>query len=166
MKLRAITDGEIDLDLVDLGFDTFEVGLLAVTRYFFLTHSAPDCQAWQTGFAVAIERWGPDIGLPAAHAMSKLVRALCDTRPDFDFHDPFGTEARTRVTPDEAKMMRMLHHMRRDETPDARDAVEALTRGTMDPRVIRAGLSLSARFGSGVPGHKRAGHRPKLRIVS
>ncbi|WP_299747784.1 hypothetical protein [uncultured Tateyamaria sp.] len=166
MRLRALPEGGVDLDLIDLGFDTVEAGLLAVARYFFLTHAAPARQAWHTGFAVAVERWGPDIGLPAAHAVAKLVRAVYDVRSDFGFHDPFGIEARTRVTSDEAMMMRMLHHMRRDETPDARDAVEVLTRGGMDPHVIRAGLTLSARFGGGVPEQRHAGRRPKLRVVS
>lgn len=167
MRLHALPHERVDLNLNDLGFDTFEAGLLAVSRYFFLTHAAPERQAWQTGFAVAVERWGPDIGLPAAHAVAKLARAIFDVRTDFGFHDPFGTDARTMVTSDEAMMMRMLHHMRRDETPDARDAVEALTQGGMDPHVIRAGLTLSARFGGGVvPAQRRAGCRPKLRVVS
>lgn len=166
MRLHALPLDGADMDVTDLGFDAFESGLLAVARYFFLGFEAPDRQSWQTAFAVAIERWGADIGLPAAHAMSKLVREVFLARPDFAFHDPFGPDARTRVTGDEVTMMRMLHHMRREETPDARDAVEVLTRGQMDPHVIRAGLSLAARFGGGVPARKAHGERPVLRVVS
>jgi len=80
MKLRVPPDDKFDFELSGLGFDAFETGLLAVARYFFLTHAQPECQAWQTGFAVAVERWGPEIGLPAAHSLSKLVRAVSISR--------------------------------------------------------------------------------------
>lgn len=63
MKLRVPPDDKFDFELSGLGFDAFETGLLAVARYFFLTHAQPECQAWETGFAVAVERWGPEIGL-------------------------------------------------------------------------------------------------------
>ncbi|GGX37527.1 hypothetical protein GCM10007385_00080 [Tateyamaria omphalii] len=161
MNLTAHVAGRNDLDAHSLGLDEFERGLLAVSRYFFLCRAEPDRQAWQVAFSVAVERWGPDIGLPVAFAASKLVRALADLRPDFDSLDPFETEARTRVSSDEAMMMRMLHHMRRDQTSDARDAVDALTRGWMDPHVIRAGLALASRFAAGVSERRR----PALRLV-
>lgn len=153
-----------DLPLEDLGFDDFESGVLAVSRYFLLSYDDPQTHSWHTAFAVAIERWGPDIGLAVAYAVSKLIHVLCVARPDFRFCDPFSAEARDRVTPDEARLMRMLHHMRRDQTPDARTAVEALTLGQMDPYVIRAGLSLAARFGCGA--QVRQARRPDLRVVS
>ena len=162
MKLHALSAEGTEFDLEHLGFDDCERGLLAVVRYFFRARSVPEQQTWQVAFSVAVERWGPDIGLPIAFAMSKLVRAIGDVRTDFVSSDPFDTRARESVTFDEAVMMRMLHHLRRDQTPDARDAVEVLTRGLMDPHVIRAGLGVAARIGCGAPGRLR----PELRVVS
>ncbi|MEL6100319.1 MAG: hypothetical protein AAFR68_03290 [Pseudomonadota bacterium] len=162
MKLHALSAEGTEFDLEHLGFDDCERGLLAVARYFFLSRSVPEQQTWQVAFSVAVERWGPDIGLPIAFAMSKLVRAIGDARTDFASSDPFEARARESATFDEAVMMRMLHHMRRDQTPDARDAVEVLTRGLMDPHVVRAGLAVAARFGCGAPVRRR----PALRVVS
>ncbi|WP_415918955.1 hypothetical protein [Tateyamaria sp. SN6-1] len=59
--------------------------------------------------------------------------------------------------------MTMLHHMRRDNTDKARDAVELLTHGRMDPDVIRTGLALAARFSAGAPA--LSAKRPALRVV-
>ncbi|MEM8654306.1 MAG: hypothetical protein AAGF36_06135 [Pseudomonadota bacterium] len=162
MKLHALpADGSV-FDLEHLGFDACERGLLAVARYFFWVRRAPERQSWHMAFCVAVERWGPENGLPAAFALSKLVRAMVEVRGDFDSRDPFDVEARRCATYDEAMMMRMLHHMRRDQTPDARDAVEVLTCGLMDPHVIRAALAVAARFGCGGPVRRR----PVLRVVS
>ena len=162
MNLTMHATGEGGTDVSDLEIDEFERGLLAVSRYFFFCRAEPERQSWHVAFAVAVERWGPDIGLPVAFAMSTLVRALMDARADYASLDPFAPEGRDRVSDDEALRLRMLHHMRREQTPDARDAVEALTQGCMDPHVIRAGLSLAARFGCAAPVRQR----PALRVVS
>ncbi|MEM9639014.1 MAG: hypothetical protein AAGA94_15295 [Pseudomonadota bacterium] len=151
--------------LNSIGCDSFERGLLAVARHFLNAFEDPKSQAWQHGYTVAVERWGETIGFPAAHAMSKLIRALLRGRADgISFFDPLCVEARTRVSADEALLMKMLHHMRRDQTSPARDAVEALTLGRMDPDVIRAGLSLASRFSAGCPA--ASVQRPSLRVVS
>jgi hypothetical protein len=57
----------------------------------------------------------------------------------------------------------MLHHMRRDHTAKARDAVEALTHGQMNPDLIRASLSFADRFPSGA--RQRLRGTPALRVV-
>ncbi|MEL6467973.1 MAG: hypothetical protein AAFQ58_23670, partial [Pseudomonadota bacterium] len=155
MKLHALSAEAAEFNLEHLGFDDCERGLLAVARYFFLARSSPEQQSWQVAFSVSVERWGSDIGLPIAFAMSKLVRSVADVRTDFFSCDPFDDDARGRASFDEAVLMRMLHHMRREQTPDARDAVEVLTRGLMDPHVIRAGLAVAARFGCGAPVRRR-----------
>lgn len=162
MRLCVLPEDGADLVLDDLGFDLFEAGVLAVARYLFCAEVAPERRTWFVAMSVASERWGPDIGLPVAYALAKMVRALHDMRPDFSFHDPYGSESRTRVTSDEVMMMRMLHHMRRDETADARDTVALLTRGTMDPYVIRTALALAGRFGTSTPVRQP----PALRVVS
>ncbi|WP_147112472.1 hypothetical protein [Tateyamaria sp. syn59] len=162
MRLRACPSDGSDLPLQELALDPFEAGVLAVARYLFCAEVEPERRTWFVAFSVAGERWGPDIGLPVAFAVAKLVRALHDVRADFAFHDPYGPESRVQATGDEVLMMRMLHHMRRDETADARDAVEALTRGCMDPYVIRSALALAGRFGTGTPVRQP----PALRVVS
>lgn len=162
MKLNVLPNTSGVIAVEQLGFDPFEAGVLAITRHFMTSFDAPHLQAWQTGFAVAVERWGQDIGLNAAYAVLKLVQALRRARYDFEYNDPLCTNARVWVTADEARLMRMLHHMRRDQTNDARDALDKLTKGRMDPHVIRAGLALAARFGAGVA---KRGPRPAFRVV-
>ncbi|UWQ25244.1 hypothetical protein K3553_01915 [Leisingera aquaemixtae] len=147
------------------GFDAFETGLLAVLRQFLLSHETPDSQAWQRAYMVAAERWGEAIGLPAAQALMKLLRAVLDCRDGrFTFIDPFDLELRGTVTPDEAALLQMLHHMRRDQTPGAREAVAEVTGGKMDPHVIRAGLAFAHRFSAGQAAARP--EAPRLRVVA
>ncbi|MEX0304226.1 MAG: hypothetical protein AB3N24_17540 [Leisingera sp.] len=146
-------------------FDDFETGLLPVLRQLLLSFEAPESRAWQQGYSVAAERWGEAIGLPAAHALMKLVRAVLESREgQFNFIDPFDLECRGGVTADEAALLRMLHYMRRDQTPKARDAVADVTCGFMDPHVILAGLGFASRFSAG----QEAGRHeaPLLRVVA
>lgn len=147
------------------GFDDFEAGLLPVLRQFLLSYETPESQAWQRAYMVAAERWGEAIGLPAAQALMKLLRAVLDSRDgQFSFTDPFDLDLRGTVTLDEAALLRMLHHMRRDQTAGAREAVADVTGGQMDPHVIRAGLAFAHRFSAG-----RAAARPetpRLRVVA
>ncbi|MFY0311504.1 hypothetical protein ACFMBG_16560 [Leisingera sp. D0M16] len=146
-------------------FDEFETGLLPVLRQFLLSYETPDSQAWQRAYMAAAERWGEAIGLPAAQALMKLLRAVLDSRNgQFSFIDPFDLELRGTVTPDEAALLRMLHHMRRDQTPGARDAVADATGGQMDPHVIRAGLAFAHRFSAGQAAARPAA--PRLRVVA
>jgi hypothetical protein len=147
------------------GFDEFETGLLPVLRHFLMSYETPDSQAWQRAYMVAAERWGEAIGLPAAQALMKLLRAVMDCRDgQFAYIDPFDLELRGTVTPEEAALLRMLHHMRRDQTPGAREAVADVTGGQMDPHVIRAGLAFAHRFSAG---HAAARpEAPRLRVVA
>ncbi|MEO0401728.1 MAG: hypothetical protein AAF214_05080 [Pseudomonadota bacterium] len=151
-------------ELQRLGCDEFEWGMLAVARYFLTAFQDPAGQAWQHGYTVATQRWGEAIGLPVAHATGQLVRAVLRCRSDgICFHDPLDQTARIRASRDEVDLIAMLHHMRRNETDKARDAVHALTHGRMDPDVIRTGLSLATRFSAGAaPAQTR---RPALSIV-
>lgn len=147
------------------GFDGFETGLLPVLRQFLLSYETPDSQAWQRAYMVAAERWGEAIGLPAAQALMKLLRAVLDSRDgQFSFTDPFDLEFRGTVTPDEAALLRMLHHMRRDQTSGAREAVADVTGGQRDPHVIRAGLAFAHRFSAGQAAARP--ETPRLRVVA
>ncbi|WP_291729292.1 hypothetical protein [Leisingera sp. F5] len=146
-------------------FDEFEAGLLPVLRHFLLSYQEPAGQAWQQAYIVAAERWGEAIGLPAALALMKVVRAALNSRSDqFGFIDPFDLEHRAKATPDEAALLRMLHHMRRDQTGQARAAVAVVAGGKMEPQVIRAGLAFAHRFSAG-PATGRA-QPPRLRVVA
>ncbi|UWQ63037.1 hypothetical protein K3723_01675 [Leisingera caerulea] len=146
-------------------FDEFETGLLPVLRQFLLSYETPDSQAWQRAYIVAAERWGEAIGLPAAHALMKLLRAVLDCRDrQFAFIGPFDLELRGTLTPDEAALLQMLHHMRRDQTPGAREAIAEVTGGHMDPHVIRAGLAFAHRFPAGQAAARP--DPPRLRVVA
>ncbi len=147
-------------------FDGFERGLLPVMRHFILNFTEPETQAWQHAFSVATERWGRDQGLVLAHMVFKVIKATLHIRPSgLAFNDPLCVETRQELTCDECALLRMLHHMRRDETPAARDALNELTGGYPDAHLIQAGLTLASQFPtSGVrPG--QPARRPILRVV-
>jgi hypothetical protein len=151
--------------LEDFGFDALEAGLLPVFRHFMKSFENPEAQAWQSAYLVASEKWGETLGLGLAQSLLKVIKYLrLHRRNGVCFHDPLCLEARKMVTPDEAALISMLHHMRRDQTSDARIAVEELTLGTLDPDIIRSGLSFAHRFPAG-DRPDQPSSRPALRIV-
>lgn len=155
--------------LSDLTADEFEIGLVAVMRHFLMARQQPDSQAWEIAFQIAVERWGDEIGLAAAFKSSALIRAVLKARDAaFDYCDPLDMDQRSLASDDEVLLIRMIHHMRRDNTAASRDAVEQLALGRMDPDLIRAGLALAHRFPAGVSATNHRGRstkRPVLKIV-
>ena len=131
-----------------LGLDGAEVGMLAVLRHFLTSFAKPESQAWIMAFGIAGERWGSSDGARMAQAMLGVLQAVTRCRGEwpFQFSDPMCPGCRRKVTCDEAALLRMLHHMRRDQTGPARLALADLTGGRMEAEVIRAGLSLAALF--------------------
>ena len=155
----------ISLSFCDL--DEFEQGLLPVLRHFMMSLAEPERQAWQFAYKIAAERWGETLGLPVANALFKLVQFTTKARrTPFNAIDPLVIEDRRFVTRDERAFLRMLHHMRRDETARARDAVADVTGCTMDPDVIRAGLSFADRFPAGQNAPRYSPERPHLQLVT
>lgn len=145
-------------------FDAFEIGLLSVARHHLDALRCPETQAWHLAYSIAAERWGDRIGLPAAHLLARFLRYVVQCRRDgFDYNDPFCEHNRDLVTLDEAALLHVLHFMRRDNTPAARDAVDALTNGRLDPDVIRSGLTFANRFPAGSETGVQA--PVKLRVV-
>ena len=150
----------------ELKLDPFELGLLAVCRQFLAAFDAPELHAWQHAYEIAIQRWGETVGFPAAHGLLNLLKTLLRRRPDgFAFQDPLCVEKRLIATADEAALMRMIHFMRRDQTPQARECMEALLLGRRDVDVIHAGLSFAARFPAGVEGTQASRSTPKFCVV-
>lgn len=149
------------------GLDTFEEGMLPLLRHFMICLAEPERQTWQHAFKIAAERWGETLGLQVAHSLFKLIQFVVKARrKDFATVDPLDIEARGFVTRDEHAFLQMLHHMRRDETPQAREAVADVTGCTMDPDVIRAGLSFADRFPAGKQARRSvAGSKPQLQVV-
>lgn len=134
----------------NLSFDEFELGLLVVIRHLSKSYDAPEGQSWQHAYVIAVERWGEQLGLSVEYSLMKVIRAVCRCHPNgLRVQDPLCCEARTFVTEDEVALVGMLHHMRRDETADARNAVQALAFGRNDPAIIHAGLSFAHRFSLG-----------------
>ncbi|MEM6385489.1 MAG: hypothetical protein AAF718_04545 [Pseudomonadota bacterium] len=149
-----------------LGLDEFERGILKVLRQFLVAHQAPETQAWHRGFLIAVERWGEPLGLAAAHASSKFLKALLRGRGDLlTFNDPLSTLARDFATDHEALMMIALHALRRDQTSTARDAISELTNGRLDPEAVHAGLAFASRFSAGCDSQERPPGTPALRLV-
>ncbi|CUH88267.1 hypothetical protein PH5382_02200 [Phaeobacter sp. CECT 5382] len=152
------------MPLTFCGLDDFEEGLLPLLRHFLTSLKAPERQSWQYAYKIAAERWGEVLGLRVAQALFKLIdRAVKARGEPLEFLDPLAPDERGFVTRDEFSILRMLHHMRRDETPMAREAVALVTGDTMDPEVIRAGLSFAHRFPVGLP--QRAAAPSPLRLV-
>lgn len=150
--------------VADLPIDDFEVALLPLVRHFTLALSGESPKGWKTAYGLAAERWGTPIGLSVAHEIGKLVAALEETRGTLPrVQDPLSMDARLLVTLDERFFLLMVHHMRRDETADARDAVWALTEGRILAPFIRQALSFAARHSLVAP--ISSGRAPVLRIV-
>ncbi len=131
-----------------LGLDATEQGLLVVVRHFLTSFAKPETQAWIMAFGIASERWGQSDGARMAQGLLAVLQAALQARQgrSFQFSDPLCEGCRHKATADEAALLTMLHHMRRDHTGAARLALADLTLGQMDAGLIRAGLSLAALF--------------------
>ncbi|CUH81171.1 hypothetical protein TRM7557_03275 [Tritonibacter multivorans] len=155
-----------DQPVSTLGCDPFEEGLLPVVRHLMAGLRGGCSRAPYRAQKIAAERWGEPIGLPAAHYMTNLLAAVLDCRgAGFLVQDPFALDARARVTADEALLLTLIHQMRRDQTPNARETVLHLSGGTMDPHVIRAGLTFAARFPAGSGPARKNTAVPRLQLV-
>lgn len=148
------------------GYDAFELGLLPVMRHMLTSFVTPESHAWFRAQTIAVERWGENIGLSVCFRLQSVVRMLIEARgPTVLFIDPLDVDQREFISEDEETLLWTLHYMRRDCTAKARNAVEKLTHGQMDPHLIREGLKFAARFpatGMGV-GTPQTG--PKLSVV-
>lgn len=154
-------------NLEDSTFDEFEKGMLTVARHFLSTRDTPALQAWRYAYDIAVEQWGESLGFPASYRMQKVVAAVLSVREgDFVYLDPMTPESRYLITKDETHLLAMLHNMRRENTPAARDAVEELCGGFCDPHLVRAGLALAHRFSVGAKAAKPYSKLAQLRIVS
>ncbi|MEM1079444.1 MAG: hypothetical protein AAGI09_13045 [Pseudomonadota bacterium] len=150
--------------VADLPIDDFEAALLPLLRHFTLALSGEAPKGWRTAFGLAEERWGTPIGLSVAHEIGKLVAALEETRGSLPFvQDPFCIEARLLITQDEERFLLLIHHMRRDNTAGARDAVWALTDGYSQAAFIRQALSFANKHRLATP--LATGRAPVLRVV-
>lgn len=151
----------------NLPFDSFEVGLLTVSRHFLDVMRCPETQAWHLAYSIAAERWGDRIGLPTAHLLARFLKYVVQCREDnFDHTDPFCEQSCGLATADEIALLYVLHFMRHDNSAAARNAVEELTQGRLDPDVIRAGLTFANRFPAGASPNEIATKGVRLEVVS
>lgn len=164
------------IPLDQCGFDADEQGLLAVFRHVMMTEQGRDADGWKLAQTMAIARWGEAQGLSLAYRVMRYVEAVLSQLPRaFDVTDPLAIEDKHMVTSDELGVLRIIHHMRRDETAPARAYIEMIAMGRMDVDLIRAGLALAQScpplsgakgWGSGVAAKPNtAGKRPYLRVV-
>ena len=150
-----------------IGCDQFELGLLAVLRHIMLALYERDPHGWARAQDIAVERWDEAVGLPTAYLLNRVGLALLDSRGGGpEMMDPLCPHARLKMTDEEMQIMSMLHHMRRDKASGARSAVAFVTRGRMDPDLIRAGLSFAHRFPAGVKPTHRKLRKPRLSVVA
>ncbi|NKX72185.1 hypothetical protein HGE74_08910 [Rhodobacteraceae bacterium R_SAG1] len=168
VALFSATD-ETAISCDTLCLDPFEAGMLPVLRHLLTSLQVPESQAWQHAFQIAAERWGASFGLGVAQALVPVVARLHALRGQgVELHDPLDLDQRDRLSADEAALLLVLHHMRRDQTSQARDALADLLMGRMDADLIRAALGFAHRF----PAAERAEHlqaapvdRPQSRAV-
>ncbi len=155
------------LHINQLQCDDFERAVLPVARHLALSLNQPEHHNWHRAFVIAVEQWDEPVGLSVAYHLQKLVRALWHCRTEGPtFQDPLCIDDKYTVTRDERLLIGMIHNMRRDRTPEARECVYQITEGRMDPVVIRAGLQFAARFSCGRGGViRRTAAAPVLRVV-
>ena len=164
MEHATAEKSEVLRPLSVLGADDFEKSLLIIARSLLHAHSEPETHAWQHAFTIAAERFGDVVGPSAAYFMSKYIAALLKCRPEgVSYQEPVEEGDRHLVSESEFQIIGVIHHMRRDRTNHARDAVADLTCGRMDPHFIRAGLELANRFPAGTA--RACLKPPRLRVV-
>jgi len=157
-----------DLTRLDaLPLDAFERSLLPLIRRFVRTFESGDVVECCRTFDRAVEQWGEPIGLSIAHLLQKLILAIHKSRkcPLQCFY-PRQRSDHGFVSEDERILLTMLHHMRRDQTARARDALGALTGSRMSPDLIRASLTFSNRYAADVAFRSGTAHaQTPLRVV-
>ncbi|MEY8828229.1 hypothetical protein AB9K34_07410 [Sedimentitalea sp. XS_ASV28] len=155
------------LHISQLQCDDFERAVLPMARHLVLSLTQPEHHCWHRAFVIAVEQWDESVGLSVAYHLQKLVRALLHCRTEgLTFQDPLCIDDKHTVTRDEWLLIGMIHNMRRDQTPEARDCVYQITRGRMDPVVIRTALQFATRFSCGVGGAiRQTAAAPVLRVV-
>ncbi|MEL6467685.1 MAG: hypothetical protein AAFO78_02920 [Pseudomonadota bacterium] len=135
-----------------LPFDDFEKSLLPLVRHFVGTLETGDAIECCHIYDRAIQTWGDPVGLSIAHILQKLILALKRSRncPLQCFY-PAHCDDPKFISENERSLLTMLHHMRRDQTKGARDALDKLAFGKRDPKVIQTALTFSNRYAAGAP---------------
>ncbi len=167
MKISSNTPHDVNT-LSTSGLDDFECALLPLARHFWDTLTQSQPLGWHRAGQTASEHWGETIGLSVAHHLFKVTQALDDCRSTpLQYKDPLCISSRQHINEDELQFLLMLHHMRRDQTVQARAAVMYLTDGNMDPYFIRSAIQFSTRFSCGHQTIRQSGApQPVLRVVT
>lgn len=150
----------------DIKCDSFELGLLPIIRHFLMSLTGQRPDAWFLAYAIAAERLGERIGFPVAHGLAGITERsieLLDTHPPFK--DPLSADNRSVATEYEAAFLEMMHHMRRDQTQQARAKAAIVMQNREDPGFIRACLAFARRHRVGDPAQP-ADVPPGLKIIS
>lgn len=148
----------------ELKCDPFEESLVPIVRRLVRTLGKQDaigcCQAYDR----AIEKWGDPIGLSIAHLMQKLIVELtkCRGAPLTCFYPRESAEL-LFVSHDEFNLLKMLHHMRRDDFSGASMPAEELMLGKRVPKVMRAAMTFAQRY-KAVPSLLNKGERHSVRL--
>lgn len=150
----------------EINCDTFELSLLPIIRHFLMALSGRRPDSWFLAYGIAAERLGERLGFPVAHGLAGIVERSVELLGAFpSFKDPLSADDRIVATEYEVAFLEMVHHMRRDQTPEARVRVGKLTRHRMDPGFIRASLAFAHRYRLGSPENAKD-ETPRLKIVS
>lgn len=131
----------------DVGFDRFEIALLAVLRHFCTSLSSPQSQAWINAYGIAAEHWGISEGPKAAQCMLMAAEAMRRARPTmFVFSNPVCLTCRETITPNERQFMQVIHAARRGNVAMARTAAMMLCEGGDTQAFVQAALKLAGLF--------------------
>ncbi len=131
----------------EIGFDAFEIGLLAVLRHFCTCFCAPQSQAWLNAYDIATERWGISEGPKAAQSLLAVAEAMRRSRQTmFVFSSPRCLIGRENMTPNERQFMQVIHSARRGNLGVARTAAMMLCEGGDTQAFIQAALAMAGLF--------------------
>lgn len=114
----------------DQGFDAFELHVLEIARYFFVTWSDPHSQSWMEAFLRAEQMFPPPFGATIANAVVVMLNAMRVARPHlFNYHNPRCVGCSRQITDEERYLISALHAVRRGQRSTAETQTLMLCEG-------------------------------------
>ena len=112
------------------GFDEFELQVLEIARYFFVTWSSPHSQSWMDAFMLAEQMFPAPFGATIAHAVAIMLNEMRSARPHlFNYHNPRCAGCSRKITDEERYLIAALQAVRRGQRSQAETQALMLCEG-------------------------------------
>lgn len=122
-----------------------DVALLEVMRYFFVSFTDPERQAWETAFQCSEIYFGPQRGGEVALALLRMIQTMrVSRRTTFRFSNPYCSSCRLRVTDCERHMLGAFRDLSAKNTASARAKALMLCEGFPAGEFLNAAAALVA----------------------